>query len=77
VRLVVGPFDGSGPHADGTTPAFAASEKANESLRRCGPGLVLALEKMDGFGKVDWGTDLLCEAVGQTCSKDLVSSSRA
>ena len=33
-----GPTDGSGPHADGTTPAFAASEKADEVSGRVGPG---------------------------------------
>jgi hypothetical protein len=74
---LVGPIDGSGPHADGPTLAFAASEEANEKSQEVWTRLVLGLEKVNGFGKVGWGTELLREAVSHTCSKDLESSSRA
>jgi hypothetical protein len=65
------------PHADGPTLAFAASEEANEKSQEGVDRLVLGLEKVNGFGKVGWGTELLREAVSHTCSKYLGSSSRA
>ena len=51
-------------------PDFAASERQMKSRRR-GTRLVLPHERMDVFGKVGFVTELLREAVGQICPKDL------
>ena len=74
---LVGPIDGSGPHADGTIPAFCSLRKGLMKPQEVWTGLVPALEKMNEFGKVGWRIEHLRKAVGQICSKDRESSSRA